>query len=111
MRGNFIIILVLYVDDIILSGNDVVGIKEVKIALSKEFRMVDLGLLHFILGIEVTRGVDYSFICQSKYASTILEIFGMKGCKSCGTPIDQNVNSPMRSFKEIALYRKKKLDP
>ncbi|KAJ7517739.1 hypothetical protein O6H91_21G038800 [Diphasiastrum complanatum] len=72
--------------------------------------MVDLGNLHFILGIEVSRGKDLSFICQSRYASSILEKFEMKDCKGVETPMEQNVkvsnSDDEASFEDITLYRR-----
>ena len=49
------IILVVYVDDIVITGSDNEGIKLLKSYLSKHFHMKDLGLLRYFLGIEVAR--------------------------------------------------------
>jgi Reverse transcriptase (RNA-dependent DNA polymerase) len=55
-------ILIVYVDDIVLTGNDLVEMKRLKASLAKEFKMKDLGELCYFLGIEVARskkGVVY----------------------------------------------------
>ena len=51
--GNHLIILGLYVDDLILTGNDPKLITHVKSSLKKFFEMLDLGNLHYFLGIQV----------------------------------------------------------
>ena len=52
LKGLFTVI-VLYVDDLIMTGNDDGFIRTTKSALSSEFKMTDMGLLHFFLGLEV----------------------------------------------------------
>ncbi|KAJ7295863.1 hypothetical protein O6H91_Y158500 [Diphasiastrum complanatum] len=71
--------------------------------------MVDLGCLHFILGIEVLRGSDFIFISQVNYAQSLLKKFKMEVCKSVDTPMEQDVKVPNeddeRSFMDITLFR------
>jgi Reverse transcriptase (RNA-dependent DNA polymerase) len=54
-KGEKICILVVYVDDIMLTDNDPVEMKRLKASLAKEFKMKDLGELRYFLGIEVAR--------------------------------------------------------
>lgn len=54
--------------------------------LNTKFEMTNLGLLHYCLGIEVWKGPKSIFISQQKYATEILKVCGMMGCKSIGTP-------------------------
>ena len=51
--GNHLIILVLYVDDLILTGSDPKLITHVKSSLKQNFEMSDLGNLHYFLGLQV----------------------------------------------------------
>ena len=53
--SNSIVIVVVYVDDILISGNDNVGIVDVKKYLQGKFVTKDLGLLRYFLGIEIAR--------------------------------------------------------
>ena len=66
-NGN-VLIVVLYVDDLIFTGNDNFLIGEFKEAMKNEFEMTDLGLLKYFLGIEVIQMHDGIFISQEKYA-------------------------------------------
>ena len=52
ISGSTVVILVLYVDDILLIGNDISMLTSVKVWLSKEFSMKDLGEASFILGFK-----------------------------------------------------------
>ena len=51
--GEHFIYVVLYVDDMLLAGNEMELIKEVKLKLSSKFDRKDLGVANFILGMEV----------------------------------------------------------
>ena len=53
--GDHLIYLVLYVDDMLLIGNDKEIIQDVKSQLSSKFDMKDLGASNFILGMEIKR--------------------------------------------------------
>ena len=52
-QGKYIVILIMYVDDLIISGNNDDHIAQVKKELHAGFKMTDLGLLHYYLGVEV----------------------------------------------------------
>jgi hypothetical protein len=82
--------LIVYVDDIILTGNDVEEKMNLKTYLAKEFEIKDLGELKYFLGIEVARSRNGIFISQRKYVLDLLKETGMLGCKPIDTPIDQN---------------------
>ena len=51
-------LLVVYVDDIIITGNNEGEIAQLKVQLGKEFEVKDLGLLRYFLGIEVAHGAE-----------------------------------------------------
>ena len=70
------LILVLYVDDLFLTGSEPLMIK-CKRKLASEFEMKDLGLMHWFIGLEVWKRVDEIFLSQGKYVVKMLEIFGM----------------------------------
>lgn len=54
-RGQVDLRVLVYVDDLVICGNDVLAITKFKQYLSSCFRMKDLGKLRYFLGIEVSR--------------------------------------------------------
>jgi hypothetical protein len=84
--GDECLILVLYVDDLFLTGSESL-IVECKRALTSEFEMKDLGMMHYFLGLEVWQRTDEIFPSQGKYTVEILKKFGMTDCKSMPTPM------------------------
>jgi hypothetical protein len=72
-----ITILAVYVDDIIITGDDQEEIKRLKECLSMEFEVKDLGNLKYFLGIEVARTKKGISLCQRKYTLDLLSDMGM----------------------------------
>jgi len=89
--SNKYIYLVVYVDDIVITGDDNEGIKALKQHLFQNFQTKDLGPLRYFLGIEVTQSKSGIAISQRKYALDILEETGLTNCKPVETPMDPNV--------------------
>jgi hypothetical protein len=81
--GNHFIYVVLYVDDMLLVGNNMDVINEVKSQLSSKFDMKDLGVANFIMGMEIKR--DHAnkklWLNQRKIVEMILQRFNMHGSK------------------------------
>jgi hypothetical protein len=101
--------VLVYVDDLIVSGNDISAIQSFKSYLSTCFYMKDLGLLRYFLGIEVARNSTGIFLCQRKYALDIISEVGLLGAKPAQIPMDQNhrlslVDGPLLS--EPEKYRR-----
>lgn len=72
----------LYVDDLLILGNDLQRIKEIKVTLSAKFRMKDMGNNDLTyLGMSITKQQNCILIDQSKYLQSILTRFGMKDVK------------------------------
>ncbi|RVW73678.1 Retrovirus-related Pol polyprotein from transposon RE2 [Vitis vinifera] len=89
-KGNVQINVLVYVDDLIISGNDSAALKTFKAYLSDCFKMKNLGVLKYFLGIEVARSSAGLFLCQRKYTLDIVSEVGLLGAKPCGFPIEQN---------------------
>jgi hypothetical protein len=87
---NHLVILVLYVDDLFLRGEENF-IAQTKRELSAEFEMKDLSLVHYFLGLEVWQKLGEIFLSQRKYAVDVLRRFGMMDCKSMSTPMISNL--------------------
>nr|GEW92961.1 hypothetical protein [Tanacetum cinerariifolium] len=84
--GSYIAILILYVDDILLMGNNIPMLKDVKSYLGRSFVMKDLGEAAYILGIKIYRDRSKRLIglCQKAYIEKILKRFYIENSK-CGT--------------------------
>ena len=82
-----IIVLVVYVDDIVITGSDVTGISSLKSFLHKQFHTKDLGMLKYFLGIEVLRSRRGIFISQRKYVLDLLSESGKLGAKPYSSPM------------------------
>ena len=87
-RGNEIVYLLLYVDDIVLTACSASLLRRTITALQQEFSMKDLGPLHHFLGISVTQHSGGLFLSQQQYTIDILKRAGMMDCKPCSTPVD-----------------------
>lgn len=82
--------MLVYVDDIIVTGNDEREKQRLKQNLIKEFEIKELGKLRYFLGIEVSYSKQGIFISQRKYVTDLLEETGKLGCKPVTTPIEPN---------------------
>jgi hypothetical protein len=78
--GNMVIFLVLYVDDILLIGNNLKALSSVRIWLSKQFDMKDMREVGHILRIKVLRDRKKRMLClsQASYIDTVLARFSMQ---------------------------------
>lgn len=76
-----------YVDDLIITGTSSNSINKFKVQMAEIFKMSDLGLLTYYLGIEVKQNVEGITLSQGSYAKKILEKAGMVDCNSCEVPM------------------------
>lgn len=88
-KNGVILRVLVYVDDLIISGNSPSAISDFKSYLSTCFHMKDLGSLKYFLGLEVARSADGFYLCQHKYCTDIVNEVGLLGCKPAGFPIAQ----------------------
>ena len=86
-----LIFLVLYVDDLILTSSDPKLISHVKYSLKKKLDMIDLGYLHYFLGLQVLQSKEGISLSQSKYACNLLCQFHMEDCKPTPSPFQYRV--------------------
>ncbi|XP_024031819.1 uncharacterized protein LOC112094619 [Morus notabilis] len=90
-RHGKITAFIVYVDDMIVTGNDPKEMKALKEYLSKEFEMKDLGSLKYFLGIEESRSSKGIFISQRKYDVDLLHETGMSACQPADTPMEEGL--------------------
>ena len=83
-------LLIVYVDDIVMTGDDREEMTRLKKLLAQEFEIKDLGKLQYFLGIEVAQSKRGIFISQRKYILDLLKETGMTGCKPAESPIESN---------------------
>ncbi|KAM2975746.1 hypothetical protein FF1_001874 [Malus domestica] len=84
--GTTIIYLLIYVDDILVTGNSSSQITKLIAQLGLMFSMKDLGPLHYFLGMEVTRTASGFHLAQDKYIKDLLKRTNMADCKPIHTP-------------------------
>jgi Reverse transcriptase (RNA-dependent DNA polymerase) len=100
--------LLVYVDDIVLTGNNNIFLNTVVQLLDQQFTKKDLENLHFFLDIEVTPFQQGLLLTQTKYIYSILDRANMLGAKPINTPMA--TSAPLSKFngevfQDPSLYR------
>uniref|UniRef100_A0A2N9FG96 CCHC-type domain-containing protein n=1 Tax=Fagus sylvatica TaxID=28930 RepID=A0A2N9FG96_FAGSY len=83
---NAILYLLLYVDDIIITGTSPTLITDLISTLQNTFELKDLGPLHYFLGLQLQYHNSGFTVHQTKYATDLLSRFNMTSCKPSSTP-------------------------
>jgi len=86
--GQFISIVAVYVDDIILTGNNQTELEQLKAFLNEEFKIKDLGSLHYFLGLEILREDHGLIITQQKYTMDLLSEYDCSHLPVASSPLD-----------------------
>lgn len=101
--------LLVYVDDIVLTGDDLQEIQSVKQFLDSTFKIKDLGKLKYFLGLEIARSTQGIFLNQRKYALELLEDSGLLATKPSTTPFDCSLklhDSDSPPYEDETTYRR-----
>jgi aryl carrier-like protein len=85
-------LLIVYVDDIVLIGDDIVERGRVREKLAIDFEIKDLGSIRYFPCMEATRSKDDIVVSQQKYILNLLKEIGMSGLQPSDTPMDPNAN-------------------
>ena len=101
-QGKFLMVS-LYVDDLIFTGNSTSMCDEFKRNLMCEFEMTGMGLLHFFLEIEVKQQEDGIFISQKKYANDILKRFKMKSATPLCTLMEISLKLSKSEIEKVLI--------
>ncbi|KAG6489982.1 hypothetical protein ZIOFF_051264 [Zingiber officinale] len=99
-------ILLVYVDDMIVTGDDEVEIQALKSKLTSEFEIKDLRSLKYFLGIEVARSKKGIYVCQRKYVLDLLKKTGKLGSRPTSTPIEVNHDLTSSSGEDLTSLEK-----
>ena len=100
--------ILLYIDDMVITGPDLDAINTTKSQLSKAFKMKDLGDLHYFLGIKVIHTPDDILLSQCHYVLNMLYKFGMMDCRPISTSLDRNLKLCLDSG---AAYKETRFRP
>ncbi|MCO5613209.1 hypothetical protein L7F22_067485 [Adiantum nelumboides] len=86
---NVLLFLAIYVDDILILSNSLYAIDKAKGELQASFSMIDMGTLHYCLGIQVLQNPSKGLIriSQQTYIQSLLTKFNMSSCKGVETPL------------------------
>ncbi|CAL0326485.1 unnamed protein product [Lupinus luteus] len=106
-NSNFTALLI-YVDDLILAGNDISEITSVKHHLDSQFKIKDLGILKYFLGLEVAYSKQGITLCQRKYALDLLSDTNFLHSKPVSTPMVKHPHLQQQDsalFSDPELYR------
>ncbi|KAG7559395.1 Zinc finger CCHC-type [Arabidopsis thaliana x Arabidopsis arenosa] len=106
-----IVVVLIYVDDLIISGDNKEGIISTKAFLKSTFDIKDLGELKYFLGIEVCRSPEGLFLSQRKYTLDLLHETGSMDAKPAKTPLEEGYKVDRKGehdekFQDAPLYRK-----
>lgn len=109
MKNGKQLYVLIYVDDLIITGNSIDAITEFKGYLSSCFHMKDLGVLKYFLGIEVARSPTGIYLSQRKYTLDIISDMGLLASKPAVFPLEQNhrlalADGPL--LRDAAAYRR-----
>lgn len=82
-KGSQMVILLIYVDDLIVTGNDLSLITRLISVMNQKFTLKDLGPLDYFVGIQITHLPTGIHLHQSKYISNLLGKLNLQNVKSC----------------------------
>ncbi|XP_028054801.1 uncharacterized protein LOC114259005 [Camellia sinensis] len=100
--------LLIYVDDILITGNSADHITSLFHHMHKAFSMNELGDISYLLGISIACIASSLLLSQPKYATNILNMAGMINCKPCSSPMASKSNplsDTLVTFSQLSLYR------
>ncbi|KAH9648420.1 retrovirus-related pol polyprotein from transposon RE1 [Citrus sinensis] len=106
--GSDVLAVLIYVDDILVTGSSNAQIEEIITLLGSEFALKDLGDFNYFLGLEVTPSSAGLHLSQTKYIGDILQKAHMLGSKGCTTPMsaaDKLYKDKGTKFENPSLYR------
>ena len=101
-------VVLIYVDDILVTGSDNKLVEEIISRLGSEFALKDSGDFNYFLGLEVTPSAAGIHLSQTKYIGDLLkkaQIINSKGCQTPMNSSDKLVKDKGAAFENPSLYR------
>lgn len=90
-KGSIFLVVLVYVDDVLVTGSDDLEIQSLKTYLNDLFTIKDLGFANYFLGIELACNAQGIFLSQRKYILDILQDICLTGCKLASAPLPQGI--------------------
>ncbi|KAM1815735.1 hypothetical protein ACFX12_000216 [Malus domestica] len=102
------LVVLIYVDDLIITGDNAAEITTLKQSLQQKFAVKDLGVLKYFLGIEMASSYKGLFLNQRKYVMDLLKDANMSDAKPALTPLDSKLKLDLggTSLSDISLYQR-----
>ena len=91
MKKDHLILITVYVDDLALMTENSSEMQQLKSDLIKEFKLSDMGPLHYILGVTIKQTEDEIHLNQEAYINNLLQKFRLGDAKTVAMPTDPNV--------------------
>ncbi|KAI0527444.1 hypothetical protein KFK09_003045 [Dendrobium nobile] len=107
-KNNIHLFVLIYVDDILITGNNPVQIQHILKQLQAEFKLKQLGDISLFLGIQVIKTTTGYFLSQSHYAQDLLCSAGFADCKPASTPAPSRPSTTVddQPYADPKLFRK-----
>ena len=100
-KGKDVILFLLDVDVMLITGNNSETLASLLAELNKQFKMKDLGQMHYFLGIQAQFHIDGLFLSQQKYAEDLLVAASMSDCAPMPTPLPLQLNKQRNQNQEL----------
>ncbi|XP_019227851.1 PREDICTED: uncharacterized protein LOC109209119 [Nicotiana attenuata] len=107
--GNSLIYVAVYVDNVLLTGTDQKEITQLKNYLHEQFKIKELGQLHYFLGLEVMYKDDGVIISQRKFVLDMLKEHNCLDYKPSSSPLDPTMKLKAKEgtiLQDPTYYRK-----
>ncbi|KAK6124927.1 hypothetical protein DH2020_041338 [Rehmannia glutinosa] len=107
-KGSQLLIILVYVDDLLITGDDAVMVDHIIQKLNSAFSLKHLGEVNYFLGLEAHKTSQGYLLNQTKYINDLLHKTNMSGCTPCPTPYCSNHKLKLNdspSFVNPSLYR------
>ena len=105
--SKVVLFILVCVDDILVTGSDLIALKACIHDLDTYFALKTLGSVNYFLGFEAHRDASGMYLTQSKYTLDLLKKERIQDCKPCETPVNLGISFIDKgdSFSDPSLYR------